>query len=923
MRQARYTSILVTLILLLSVAFSPFLARDEAFATAADSDHEKITVNIDGSVEGRVWEGLGYVSSSGSTKLLMDYPEKQRQDIIDFLFKPNFGAGLNHYKMEIGSDANSSSGTEPSHMRSKTDFDITRGAGLWLAQKAKKANPDLLLDALRWGTPKWVAQGTYADKYLYYKNFLQGARDHYGLEFDYLGPDQNEGAFDRDWVVNVLRPGLNRDGFANVKLVAKDAVGTNWSIATQLKNDPALDKAIYSLGEHYTFTSSADAKQSGKPLWHSEARPPMRSVGLRGSAGALEDVAKGIMAAYVNGKMTKVEFQPFIEAWYDNVVYNTKGALVADKPWSGHYEIGKGVWIAAHFTQFARPGWKFVDSGSAVGPTFNYVTLKKPDDSGDYSIIVTNVTSKPQTYTFNLSGGLSTDTVHVWRTNEQEDFTRQKDIKPVDSSFSITIEPYALYSLTTTTGQQKGRPKYGIPKNTNLQLPYEDNFDSYKTGKQPKYAMDQGGAFEIADRGLKGKALRQVITSDIKPVDWVYRESPDPYTILGDSEWTNYSVSSDISLEGNKNGYAFVAGRVVDNPSGNLPPLGYNLKLSGTGSWVLRKGNTVLTSGTLDSFDPSQWHNVKLTFLNGNIKASVDGKQVTSYSEETGGIGSGMIALGSGYHYASFDNLRVEAINAHTPVFSKRIDSKDASIRYGGEWEHVHDSYIHYKRTLSKAKAGDHLSIDHSNKGTGLHQFQFFGNWSSGSNDSWSNAVNAYYQVRFKGKQAKLYMSKAPNHGIAAISIDGGPETKVDLYSPSRQEEALVYTSPELPAGEHSIKVRVTGEKNEKATNSYVTADKIEIKTGVMKQADLQYTFHGSGISIIGVTEKSLQADVYLDGKLVGKINGENAPTGYKRVLYRITGLKPGRHHLKYVANSPSQVDALEVIERVPPRNRF
>ncbi|PTM59420.1 hypothetical protein [Desmospora activa] len=913
MNQTRALSLTLSLLLPLSGAF--FTWGTPSAISATDSDAETTTVHIDGTTEGRVWEGLGYVSSSGSSKLLMDYPKEQQQDIIDFLFKPDFGAGLTHYKMEIGSDVNSSSGTEPSHMRSRTDFDITRGSGLWLAQKAKKANPDLLLDALRWGTPKWVAEGNRDDKYLYYKNFLQGARDHYGLEFDYLGPDQNEGAFDRDWVVDILRPRFNRDGFADVKFVAKDAVGSNWSIAAQTKQDPALNEAIDAFGEHYTFTSTTDAQASNKPLWHSEARPPLRSAGMRGSIGALEDVAKGIMAAYVNGKMTKVEFQPFLESWYDNVVYNTKGSLIADKPWSGHYEIGKGVWIAAHFTQFAKPGWKFIDSGSAVGSTFNYVTLKKPDNSGNYSTIITNVTAKPQTYTFHLSGGLSTDPVHVWRTNEKEDFVQLNSIKPKNATYSITIEPYSLYSLTTTTGQQKGKPKHGFPKNKNLSLPYTDNFNRYNIGNQPPYTMDQGGAFEIAKIGKEGKALRQVITSNIKPVDWVYRNSPNPYTILGDSEWTNYSVSSDVSLEGNRDGYVFVAGRVVDNPSGHVPPLGYNLRLSGDGSWELRRGDTVLKDGSLKSFDPAQWHRIKLTFINQTIQASIDGKEITRVDEGIGGLASGMIALGSGYHYASFDNLRVEAIDAQTPVFSKRIDDVDSSIQYEGEWKHVHDSYIHYKRTLSKATAGDVIQIDHTALGTDLHQFDFEGSWNHGSNDSWSNQTDATYQVRFEGKQVKLYMIKAPNHGIAAVSIDGGPETEVDLYSPSRQEEALVYTSPDLPPGEHRVKVRVTGDKNESATNSWIMADRIVVKTGVMKQAEFTQPFHGSGISIIGVTTDHLLFDVYVDGKLVQKIHKENAPKGNKRVLYQITDLQPGKHHLRLIAKSPLQLDALEVME--------
>ena len=114
-----------------------------------------IVVNINGANIGRKFAGIGGVTSNGMTKLLHEYPQNQQDDILDLLFKPKFGASFHLLKIEIGSDANGTCGTEPSHMRSQTDFDITRGVGLWLGTKAKERNPEILLDAIRCGTPKW------------------------------------------------------------------------------------------------------------------------------------------------------------------------------------------------------------------------------------------------------------------------------------------------------------------------------------------------------------------------------------------------------------------------------------------------------------------------------------------------------------------------------------------------------------------------------------------------------------------------------------------------------------------------------------------------------------------------------------------------------------------------------------------------
>ena len=38
---------------------------------------------------GRAFEGIGAVSAGASSRLLMDYPEPQRSEILDYLFKPN------------------------------------------------------------------------------------------------------------------------------------------------------------------------------------------------------------------------------------------------------------------------------------------------------------------------------------------------------------------------------------------------------------------------------------------------------------------------------------------------------------------------------------------------------------------------------------------------------------------------------------------------------------------------------------------------------------------------------------------------------------------------------------------------------------------------------------------------------------------
>ena len=62
------------------------------------------TIAINGAGSGRVFDGVGAVSAGGSSRLLIDYPEPLRSQILDFLFKPNYGASLQTLKAEFGGD---------------------------------------------------------------------------------------------------------------------------------------------------------------------------------------------------------------------------------------------------------------------------------------------------------------------------------------------------------------------------------------------------------------------------------------------------------------------------------------------------------------------------------------------------------------------------------------------------------------------------------------------------------------------------------------------------------------------------------------------------------------------------------------------------------------------------------------------------
>jgi len=656
-------------IAMLAVSLTAF-AQEPASSSAQGGAGMTTEIRLDGAGTGRVFGGVGAISGGGgNSRLLIDYPSEQRNQILDYLFKPGYGASLQILKLEIGGDANSTDGSEPSVEHTRGVVNCNAGYEFWLAEQAKLRNPNIKLYGLAWAAPGWIGGGKFwsQDMIDYLMTWLDCAHSH-GLTIDYLG-GWNERGFDKSWYEN-LHTALAAK-HPSIQVVGDDS---GWEVADAMAKDPEFAKSIDIIGVHYSCQggdggnadschSTQNGIDTGKPLWDSENGSQDDNTG----AGPL---IRAITRGYIDSKMTALLNWPLIAAITPNLPYPTVGLMVAGQPWSGHYSVGKSLWATAQVTQFTEPGWQFLDGASGYlgsnRTNGSYISLRSPDGT-EYSTVVETTTAKvPSTVTFRVSGTLGKKPAHVWATNldataDGKDFVHVADLRPDESGrYQFTLHPGYVYTVSTLATAGKGKAE--APPAHPLSLPYSDNFNHYRAGEEARYVSDMQGAFEIQPcaAGRPGNCLQQMAPT--KPIEW--QENSDAFTLFGDPSWTNYAVSVDAEFA--KPGVLELIGRAGTQKRPQSNQQGYYFQLADTGVWTIFKSDmhgehTKLANGSTAGLNIGRWYRLGMSFDDETITASVDGKNVAVLKDNS--YSAGQIGLGiTSYDTDQFDDLSITPI---------------------------------------------------------------------------------------------------------------------------------------------------------------------------------------------------------------------------------------------------------------------
>jgi glycosyl hydrolase family 59/glycosyl hydrolase family 59 (putative galactocerebrosidase) len=418
---------------------------------------------------------------------------------------------------------------------------------------------------------------------------------------------------------------------------------------------------------------------------------------LRGDWAGSRYAAQKFNTNYLESAITGSVLYTLISSYYDQAQYAKGGVMTADMPWlttTPSYKLQARAFTVAHYTQFTHPGsWRYVgdprmlSTGScylgtsacnvSTGQTGSYVTLRSISGSSYAIVAETKDATSAQSVTFCLTGGLSTGTVHVWKTDASAGMTNVANLTPSGGCFTHSLAANAQYTFTDQSTGQTGSPTSGFSE-SGLPLPYDETFQSYGSTKtQPKYFIDQFGAFETGHScptGGAARCLRQVVGT--RPIRWGL-DRDKPYTLIGDLGWTNYEVQTHAT--GSVGQTMSLLGRVQrsqhDFDFSERARYEAQLTRSGTSTWNWRlwrvgagHSYTSLASGSVSG---SAWVTAKLRMSGSTITLRVNNAQVASVTDSTysggmAGLATTAASAGNTFDTAYFDRFCAQAVGAST-----------------------------------------------------------------------------------------------------------------------------------------------------------------------------------------------------------------------------------------------------------------
>lgn len=419
---------------LTDIGSNQWVAKQDDVSFQTQQTTNPLTIKVDDSVKYQKMTGFGAALTDSSAWLINKLPTDKKDTLMQNLFDPSAGIGLNMLRSPMGATdfnvgGNYSYNDMPAGQTDPTleNFSIEHDVPYIIPQlkQALALNPDLKIASTPWSPPGWMKTsgnmigGTLLDEHSsalanYFVKYIQ-AYEEAGVPISYVTP-QNEPLNAPSWPGMALTPGqatklVQQMGQAfetnkiSTKILGWDH---NWDVPSYpetMYNDPATADYVSGAGFHIysgtpTYQTLTHNDYPGKELYLTEATGGVWQANDQAAfREALNTWMIDSTRNYSNGTMLwNIALDPEMGPLNSdtNGIGMCRGLVTID-PETGAVTYNPDYYALAQVTKFVKPGAERIYSNTFGSGSVNNVAFQNPD--GSKVLVAYNDSSAAQTIT--------------------------------------------------------------------------------------------------------------------------------------------------------------------------------------------------------------------------------------------------------------------------------------------------------------------------------------------------------------------------------------------------------------------------------------------------------------------------------------------------------------------------------------------
>ena len=433
------------------------------------------TCNVNWNAEKQTIDGFGASGAFHQAANLMEYPEKERNLILDLLFTQDKGIGLSIVRNIIGDGGDWGEPIDGPTPSIEPQEGVWNWSGdedqIWLMNEAKKRGGGLFVSTA-WSPPAWMKTNNSVirggelrtDKYQafadYLASYVRGYNEHHDIDIYEISPANEPdlstdysscfwtGSQLRDFIKNYLTPTLKREG-VDVRVIIPETMNFDEDYALDTLNDFEAAQGVDIVASHaYDFKARRFpvATSQQKTLWQTE----VSNIGF--NDGSIDDGLKYARLLHDHLSVTGVNAWFF---WW-LISYKEGEALIHLDTELKTFTAFKRLYAIGNYSRFVRPG--YVRINTDTNPVSNvYVTAYKDKTSGRFAIVAINDGNEEQTIRLGLDEFPGLSGVIPYRTSDAEDLAKLGEIPVSNGAFFATLKARSVTSFVAADHELPGK----------------------------------------------------------------------------------------------------------------------------------------------------------------------------------------------------------------------------------------------------------------------------------------------------------------------------------------------------------------------------------------------------------------------------------------------------------------------------------